>query len=100
MPDSVKDRLLADERKLIELLSAAGLPPGIAATRNVVLQRIEDDDGTLTERELRLTFISKPPPPLNQIKLALSRIREQDGRCVPIRAEWLALLKARNDPSS
>jgi hypothetical protein len=83
---------------------AAGLPPGIAAARNVVLQRIENSDGTLTEDDLPLTFasngafISKPPPPSKQIKLALNRIREQDGRCVPFRVEWLALLKARNRP--
>jgi hypothetical protein len=90
--------LLAEERKLIELLSANPLLLEIQEARERVLERIENDDSTIIQRELTLSFaINTVLTGYNNLKLVLSQIRDQDRRCVPLRDEWYALLNLRNE---
>jgi len=92
-----KARLLAEERKLIQLLSINPFLQEIREARERILERIENDESTIIQRELTLSFA------INMVSsradgLVLSQIRDQDRRCAPLRDEWHALLKLRNGP--
>ena len=95
-----KASLLAEERKLIQLLSANPFLLEIQEARERFLDRIENDDSTIIRRELTFTFavnmVTTSSRQTAAVGLVLSQIRDQDTRCAPLRDEWHALLKLRN----
>jgi hypothetical protein len=95
---TAKSNLLAAERNLIQVLSANPFLREIREARECVLQRIENDDSTIVERELTFSFAinTATTSSNNTAKLACSQPCDQDRRCVPLRREWYAPLKLRN----
>ncbi len=98
-----KASLFAEERKLIQLLSANPFLLEIQEARERILDRIENDDSTILRQELTCTFainmVLTSSRQTAAVGLALSQVRDLDARCAPLRDEWHALLKLRNGPS-
>jgi hypothetical protein len=94
---TAKSNPLAAERNLIQVLSANPFLREIREARERILQRVENDDGTIIQRELTLSFlINTATTSSNEaVRLLLSQIRDQDRRCAPLRDEWYVLLKLR-----
>ena len=95
---TAKADLLAEERKLVQVLAANPFYQEIQEARERLLERIENDDGTITEQELTFTFAicGLLTSPGQSAKLVFSQIRDQDRRCAHLRHEWYALLQLRN----
>ena len=93
-----KANLLAEERKLVQVLSGNPFFLEIQEVRERLLERIEDDDRTIIQQELTLSFAicGVLPSPGQSAKLVFNQIRDQDRRCVPLRDEWYALLQLRS----
>ena len=96
--ETAKASLLAEERKLLQLLSASPILLEIQEARERILQRIENDDSTIVEWELTFSFTMNTvlTSAKNTAKLVWSQICDQDRRCAPLRDEWHALLQLRN----
>ena len=95
--ETAKASLLAEERKLVQVLSANPFFLEVQEARERLLERIENDDGTITEQELTFTFAVSTvrTSPGQSAKLVFNQIRDQDRRCAPLRQEWYALLRNR-----
>ena len=95
--EGAKASLLAEERKLIQLLSGNPFFLEIQEARERLLERIENDDSTIIQRELTFTFAISGllTSPGQSAKLVFSQICDQDRRCAPLRDKWYALLQFR-----
>ena len=95
--ERAKANLLAEERKLLQVLSVSPILLEIRESRESILQRIENDDRTIVEPELTFSFaVNTVLTGYNNLKLVWSQICDQDRRCAPLRDEWYALLQLRN----
>ena len=95
--ETAKANLLAEERKLIQVLSSSPVLLEIQDARERILERVEKDDSTITEQELTFTFAVSTvlTSPGQSVKLVFNQIRDQDRRCAPLRQDWYALLRNR-----
>lgn len=88
----IKHDLLVEEGKLLQVLSGKDFLRGIASAREAVWHRIKDDDNTLSDRDMKLSFSS------NRLDMStFNMIVEQDKRCAPLRDEWRTLVKLKNE---